>query len=751
MRRALVVAVALAGCRDAPAPPPAPVVYPAAAPRWPAPPVTARLGDGAPRLVVASAPIVAAQGGPTTPLAMVTLVGAADGPPEAALAGRDAEGPALELIDVDRGVVRWRNRTAALPAVAVLGARVFAAAGEHVVALDRGTGAERARFDARWLHGVAAADGARAVVATAAGVAIIADDRLGPPAALPAGSAATDVAALCALDGGFALAWRDGQLQRWQLDGAAVTVRWSVATPRPERVACDAAPMVIVGDGAARAIGVDGALVGGPRAAADAWPDPRDPTRVELATVAGVERRTRDLATAEALVPVAAAQLIAAHGARRIVRGLDGDPLLLDGDRAAALAAPAGEPVIVAGATGFLAGPWRWPRVSQQQQPTRYAWPTVPAAAPTLAPPPRELTPTAPRIDLPPAQPLPTGVERAGGAWAVGAVTIDPFDAERLYAVVLDDRPTATRGAGLAAFDLHADRWRWLAPGGCPPGTPIAVAAAGPVVACAARGPVVGAGAVRAIAADTGAPAWRWAGPTVDAILGGGSVVVIIAGAAVEVVDAASGWSLARWRTSDGFLARVAVATRGTDTRIASLEHGALVVRSRAIGWLPLIATAIDGAAAAVFAVGDRWAVALADGSLYLVDDGGAATSAGVVAGPWQPRGDRAVVTRPVEGHDGAVLAVDARGIPRVVAALPGLWPTAVGARAALPGAPLALATDAGDAVILDPAGTPLARVGLPDASAQLFTTVIDGAPAAGAVLAQPLRVVRFAIAPAGR
>ncbi len=169
MRRALVVAVALAGCRDAPAPPPAPVVYPAAAPRWPAPPVTARLGDGAPRLVVASAPIVAAQGGPTTPLAMVTLVGAADGPPEAALAGRDAEGPALELIDVDRGVVRWRNRTAALPAVAVLGARVFAAAGEHVVALDRATGAERARFDARWLHGVAAADGARAVVATAAG------------------------------------------------------------------------------------------------------------------------------------------------------------------------------------------------------------------------------------------------------------------------------------------------------------------------------------------------------------------------------------------------------------------------------------------------------------------------------------------------------------------------------------------------------------------------------------------------------
>ena len=149
--------------------------------------------------------------------------------------------------------------------------------------------------------------------------------------------------------------------------------------------------------------------------------------------------------------------------------------------------------------------------------------------------------------------------------------------------------------------------------------------------------------------------------------------------------------------------------------------------------------------------VGDRWAVALTDGRLYLVADDGAATSAGVVAGPWQPRGDRAVVTRPVEGHDGAVLAVDARGIPRVAATLPGLWPTVVGARAALAGAPLAVGTDAGDAVVLDPDGAPLARVAMPDAAPQLFATVIDGAPAAGAVLAQPLRVVRFAIAPAGR
>ncbi len=35
-----------------------------------------------------------------------------------------------------------------------------------------------------------------------------------------------------------------------------------MATPRPERVACDAAPIVVAGVGEVRAIGVDGALVG---------------------------------------------------------------------------------------------------------------------------------------------------------------------------------------------------------------------------------------------------------------------------------------------------------------------------------------------------------------------------------------------------------------------------------------------------------------------------------------------------------
>ncbi|MBP6848068.1 MAG: hypothetical protein KA201_30190, partial [Kofleriaceae bacterium] len=173
MRRALVIALALAGCRDAAPPPAAPVVYPAAASRWPVPPVVTRLGGGAPRAPVASAPIVAAPGGPTTPLAMVALVGADDGAAEAALSGRDADGPAIDLIDVDAGVVRWRNRSAALPAVAVLGARVFAAAGEHVVALERATGREVARLDGRWLRGVATAGGAVAAVATAGGVALL--------------------------------------------------------------------------------------------------------------------------------------------------------------------------------------------------------------------------------------------------------------------------------------------------------------------------------------------------------------------------------------------------------------------------------------------------------------------------------------------------------------------------------------------------------------------------------------------------
>ena len=82
-----------------------------------------------------------------------------------------------------------------------------------------------------------------------------------------------------------------------------------------------------------------------------------------------------------------------------------------------------------------------------------------------------------------------------------------------------------------------------------------------------------------AVSNDGGARAWRWDGATVDGVLGGGDAIAILAGAEVVVVDAATGLTLTRWRSHDGYVGRVALALRGTDTRLASYEDGAVVVR----------------------------------------------------------------------------------------------------------------------------------------------------------------------------
>ena len=742
-RVAVAIALSLAACARA-EPPASTVIYAAASAPGPAATATARAGVATPRLALTGLPIVGEPGVTLPPLAMIELVGSqGPGPVEAALSGRTADGPAIDLIVVDAGVVRWRDRRAALPAVAVVDDRVIAAGGERIVVLDRATGTERARLEARWLRGGLDRDGqGLALIALRGGVAWMDRAGAGAAAALPAGAAIDDVVAVCDLGARFALAWRDGALTRWDLAGTAVTVAWSTPMPRVARVACDAAPLVVLAGGEARAVAPDdGRAVGGPIAAHDGWADPLDPTRVELATAAGVEVRSRDLATVHRATSIAVERLVAARGPRRVLTEPGGDTVLLDGERGAIAAAPGGSPMVVLGEHALVAGPWRFPRVSQQQQPSRYAWPTLPAAPIALATTGAPLVASPPRIDLPAPTALPDGVEADGGAWAVGALAIDPFDPERLHAIVLDDRPTATTGAGLASFDLHASRWRWLRRDGCPPGTPIALAVAGPVVVCAARGPVIGAGAVVAVSNDGGARAWRWDGATVDGVLGGGDAIAILAGAEVVVVDAATGLTLTRWRSHDGYVGRVALALRGTDTRLASYEDGAVVVRSRARGWQAVSATAIDGAVASVLAIGDRFAVALTDGTLYFLDDTGAAIAAGAVASGWQPRGDRAVLTRRVE-RDGAMIAVDPRGVVRAEAALADAMITGVGSRAAVAGAPFAVTTDAGEVIALDPAGAARLRFALPEPGAQAFTTVLDGTPVAGVVAAGPLRVV---------
>jgi hypothetical protein len=738
-----VVAAALGGCA-APTSPPAPVVviYPAGAPGWPRPPATARIGDGLARAAPPSVPIVARAGVAEGPLFGASLVGSSDGPPEVAVLGHDVHGPAIDLIDIDAGVVRWRVRAAGLPVVAIVGSRVYAAGGDRVLALDRATGAIRATLAARWLGGA----GVRPLVAIGDTLAILDDDAARARFTPPVGAAAAAVVAACGAGPSWVVAWQDGQLARWDLTGDRAVAVWSVASDQPRRVACDdERALVVVGGGAAVARDpATGAPRGPTVAAADAWVDPRDRDRVELATASGIERRDRELVHVDGVVPVSAVRLAAAHGARRIVIGVDGDPVLLDGDRVWVLAAPAGEPVMVAGARAVVAARWRWPRVSLGQTVTRYAWPDEPASAPRLTPPPvAALVPPPPRVDVPAAAALEVALTAEVGAWAVPAALLDPDGAERLYAVTLEARPDLDRGAGLVAIDLHSDRVRWTSPTGCPPGQPIALAAAAGRVACAARGVGLGVGAVAAVDAEDGRLVWRWTGATVDAVIGAGPVFAIIAGPELIVVDAVTGAVATRWRTTDGYLPRVAIL-RGDDdddVALASYEHGAIVVRARRLGWRPVAAIAVDGGLVGLATVGDRGLATLADGSAYLFDRAGVAVAAGVLAASRLPRGAHLVaVTTTAEG-DAAIALVDRDGVVRAEAALAGQRIATVGQRGPAPDAPLVVVTADREAVAFGADGRVLGRAALPSPDAPTFATVIDGRPVAGAVLAGPLRL----------
>lgn len=703
----------------------APVVWEYAAPRpgWPQPLATTRVGAAeVPIALVGTAIALTAP-----PLTMRSLVGASDGAAEAALSGGDA----IELIDVDGGRVRWRDRTAGLPAVAIAGDRVIAAGGDKLVVLDRATGAERGRYAGRWIVGD--------TVAVEGGVATLGADGLGPAVAIP--GVVHDVVADC---GDWLLAWRGGNLERWERGAVA----WSIASAQPFRVDCERAPMIVSG-GAPRAItAIDpttGAIRGGPIAATDFW-NARAGDGVELATARGIERRDRSLGTPVALEAVAIDHLVAQRGARVLVHGADGGPILLDEHGARALAAPGGEPFVVAGEQAFVTGPWRWPLVTQHAQPARFLWPADDAiAAPGLAPPPL-LVGDPPRVDLPAPQALRPGVESPGaGAWAIGAIAFDPDDPERLYAIVLEDRPGADRGAGVAAFDLHADRWRWLTADACPPAQPLGLAVTAGVVACGARGLADGAGIVRAVGADDGVVRWEWRGDTVDAMVGGGHAFAIASGAEVTIVDAATGEPRARWRTSDGFLPRVVITAHGADTRVTVLEHGALVTRSLALGLTAIASTAVGGRVTTVAALGDTASAALADGSLVLLDDALRPRLAGALAPRWQARGDLAIATGMNELGDAIVVGIDGDGVPRLEAAIAGADVAALGVRSTAAGAPLAFAASDGRAFVVDETGRARALASLPGPDgASLFATVVDGEATAGVVLARPLRVIRF-------
>jgi hypothetical protein len=748
---ALCAVAGLAGCRAERALPDviAATVYPARLAPWPPAPWTGAIGRGpAPSPLV---PVRVQAAAPLVPLAAGVLWAVPGaGPARAVASGVVAGAPAIELIDVDDGAVRWRSDGCPSLVHVAAGAVVCAApGGDGLVGLGLDDGAERWRVE-----GTFAAATGDLVVTAIGGVATVVDASGGGEAArfdLPAGVTAADVVGACRRDATVDVwTWSAAGLVRLDVRGRVAVPAWTAAVPRTSgsRTSVELCDDLVVlvrdaGDGS-DALTVhavarrDGRVVGGPLVARGLWgARGGEGLGVELATDAGIERRGRDLGSPVPVVAARAGRLIAERGASRLVEAAGGFLLLHGtGDGAAPLPAPPGAAAVLGDrhllvAAGGAIRRWRLP--------------TAPAQVAAVADPDERAI--AHLADLP----EPLAIEPAAllalpsaGSQGVAAVAVDPAEPAWIYAA-----PRETTGTGLAALDARTRQWRWHTPDGCPAVSgPVAIAVSGERVLCAAGS------AVRAVARADGAAGWTFtAAGAIDTLAGAAGAVVVTVDDQAVVLDAASGAELARFADDRGGAPALAMIAVAGEPLVVTAERGGVVARAPRLGSLPRWALRVDGAVASVTAAGDRIAVALAGGELYLVD---AATGTVVVAAAgyataWAAPGGGALVVREERSAGWFLAAYDRDGVARFRTGLAGDAPWQLSpSRGHDPRAPLVV-TDgvSGErAAAIDPATGVVTRAAMTGAASRAtglaFGTAIDGAAVAGVVLAQPLAIALF-------
>jgi hypothetical protein len=779
--------LALIACAADPRPP-EPVrqwVVPPGPAAWPIGVVHGRIGRGqAPQPVVREGiegPFATALHAPTAwPVPGATT---------AVVYGSDAGKPAVELVDIDRGRVLWRDTVqCAGPVVGVTA--------DAIVCSDvKGTRALGLDGKLRWKHEAAfVAFSDDRVVEVGADEAVVSDAGTGDEIArvkMPAVVSPTAIIASCG-DAGrelFAVG-PDGRLAHVVEAQGGPKVAWAVPVGTVVGIeACVGASVLVTASTDAGtalfAIARDkGAITGHVDGVRGYWPARDGTDRLEVSTAAGVMLRARSLDDAGIAVPLPVlGELLAKRGDRRLVRATPTTAALLDrnGVRAylpiAELGAVLGDDYLLAaswlGAGGQTARrlriPPRYPRALRLLPKPSIAGVMVPA----------ELR------DLPAAGELPAGIAQPGaGMHAAGALAVAGSD---VYVAALEADPDDQKPAGLARFDLHARAWRWVRADGCGLGMPIAVAVAREVVACAARGK----GGTLRVASSDGTPRWEWHGDSIDDVRAAGDAIAVIDADRLHLLDAADGHVLGELVSDDGGAPRAALLDVSGMTMIVSAERGHVVGRLPRAQLAPAWSLEVAGVVRDIEPSADGALVILEDGDAYRIDARtGAAVALPGLGLHWRAPGD--LVTGEAAGGPippspmptpppppkpklavGKPPPVDPNFTPPPIATpwpppppMADSWQLTLyeltgGLRArndyalAPPiidaprsgAAPLVVVAGAAarEALVIDPTrGDPLRRVHLPDEAGPTFSTVVDGKPVAGVVLAKPLRVVLF-------
>jgi outer membrane protein assembly factor BamB len=683
-----IAALLLAGCApSAPAPAPAsspatgsPLVYARAWQPWLGAVAGAgggRIGRGVAPARLAPLPVTAAQ--PYAPLRAPKIwqlpapgVGASPGGALAAVAGSDSLGQAVELIDVDAGVVRWRTREPSGPIVGVTATAIVGA--------DRGTWALDLDGASLWHTGsvFAAMAGELVAVAGAMDQVSVLEASTGRElwrTTLPAPLVASDVRWACAgaeaagsaeataaAEGGageLLLIDDRGTLLRVVASERGARIAWSVAESLVSVEGCDG---VVVAATQPDARGVyqllrldrrDGEVKARVAGVRGHWLE-RDGALV-VAGEAGVVRY--DARGGRLISPATLGGRLAERGGRTLVRAGRGVAILEPDGRVQRLAALADSAAL--GDGSLLTSVWSG---SAAHTVVRGGLPpalTARAARAALAaraagggaaPPPRspELA-----IDLPaawarssrPALPLAPLVEASVlRSPQTPAPSPLPLSAAAIagLAIAADTGVIAllreASGSVLVRYELDG-RPQWRAPHGCRGEQVLSLVASSQLVLCLGSGE---AGQGVLIATDLASGALRWERTLLaDEQQVAGDVALLRGADHATLLRLSDGAELASWRSDDGGRVPAALLEAGGAVLLVGREGGAVVARWPLAAMIPLWSVNVDGEVEDVLSAGAGAVVALSSGEAYgLRGVDGAVSAVGGEAERWLSSGE---------------------------------------------------------------------------------------------------------------
>lgn len=573
-----------------------------------------------------------------------------DGPARAVIYGFVAGQGQVELVDVDAGRVAWRDQTTCPgPVVGVTPDAIVCAdsAGVRALGLD---GKQRWTNEASFL----AMTDERVVVSSGGAQVAVLDAGDGAELTrltLPAAVASYEVVASCGDVGRELFAARqDGTLARIADTRSGSAVTWALAIDQLVEIdACTGDSILVVtkSDAGTQSVLAIARATGGVLGQIDDvrghWKS-RDGDGLELATLGGIVRVSRDLVTRTVIAETVLGAVLAERGPRRLVAAEPGTAVLLD-ERGLAGYVAFAWPGAVLGDQSIVATRWDG---SAAHTVARVALPPVRRDVRLAAPRAPVIVPAELR-DLPAAVSATGAFAGTGGAGGVVALAATPELGHIVYAAVTEGAPSDTTTGGVARLDLETKSVAWIRPDGCGPGLPVGLAATARAIACAAQDST--SATVRVSTAD-GAASWEWTTDVVDAVQAAGDVVLVFAGDHATVLDLDTGTVRGVLVSPDGGPARaLAVTTPIATTYVVAAEGNRLVARVPAAGMLPLWSLAIDGLVLSLAPLDGAVVVALADGDAFRVDLG--MTIATPLAGlglAWSTAGELILGTAP--GHD---------------------------------------------------------------------------------------------------